>query len=143
MTTLLARIAAWLRKRAAPRPLAVRGEEAAARYLRRRGYRILGRRLRSELGEIDLVALDGATVVFVEVKTRQSAAADHPADTVDRAKQHRLTRLAVAYLKRHGLLESSARFDVVAVTWPPAARRPAIEHIAGAYDAAGRWEFYS
>jgi putative endonuclease len=143
MTTLLARIAAWLRARAAARPLAVRGEEAAASYLRRRGYRILGRRLRSELGEIDLVALDGRTVVFVEVKTRQSAEAGHPADTVDRAKQRRLTRLAVAYLKRHGLLEASARFDVVAVTWPEGERRPTIEHIKSAYDAAGRWEFYS
>ncbi len=143
MTTLLARIAAWLRNRAAPRPLAIRGEDAAASYLRRRGYRILGRRLRSDLGEIDLVALDGRTVVFVEVKTRHSAEGDHPAEAVDRAKQRRLTRLAVAYLKRHGLLESPARFDVVAVTWPPTERRPAIEHIAGAYEAVGRWEFYS
>jgi len=143
MTTLLARIAAWLRKRSAPRPLDVRGEEAAARHLSRRGYRIIGRRLRTDLGEIDLVALDGRTIVFVEVKTRESAEGDHPGEAVDVAKQRRLTRLAVAYLKRHGLLDSPARFDVVAVTWPQAQRHPTIEHIANAYEAAGRWEFHS
>ncbi len=143
MTTLLARIADWLRKLSAPRPLDVRGEDAAARHLRRRGCQILGRRLRTVLGEIDLVALDGRTVVFVEVKTRESAKAGDPAEAVDLAKQRRLTRLAVAYLKRHGLLDSPARFDVVAVTWPQGSRRPAIEHIKSAYDAVGRWEFYS
>ena len=106
-----------------------------ARYLRRHGMRIVGRRVRTKLGELDLVAVDGRTVVFVEVKTRQSAEHGHPAEAVDRAKQRRLTRLATAYLKRHRLLNHHARFDVVAVTWPDGERKPRIEHIRNAFEA--------
>ncbi|MBN2023313.1 MAG: YraN family protein [Pirellulales bacterium] len=122
--------------------LGQRGEAAAARYLRRRGYRIVARGDCGGPGELDLVALDGRTVVFVEVKTRRSAERAHPSDAVTPDKQRRLTRLAVTYLKRHGLLEAHARFDVVAVTWPEGGA-PEIEHIPNAFDAVGRWEFYS
>ncbi len=117
-----------------PGTLGDRGEAIAARYLRRRGYRIVGRGVRTGLGELDLVAVDGRTVVFVEVKTRQSGQQGHPAEAVDLAKQRRLTLLATAYLKNHGLLNHSARFDVVAVTWPDG-RRPHVEHIRNAFDA--------
>jgi len=123
--------------------LGSRGERAAAKYLRRKGYKIVahGNRLRS--GELDLVAVDGRTVVFVEVKTRRSDQYGNPAEAVDLRKQRRLTRLAVTYLKRHGLLEYPARFDVVAITWPEDRRRPAIEHFENAFDAVGAGEFYS
>ena len=63
----------WWRRLWAQAPLDLRGERAAAKYLKRLGYRILAARDRSGLGEIDLVALDGQTIVFVEVKTRDSA----------------------------------------------------------------------
>jgi len=118
-----------------PRSLGERGERAARRFLRRRGYRIVGYRQRDALGEIDLVAVDRRTVVFVEVKTRRSHDAGHPADAVDLAKQRRLTRLALAYLKRHALTDGAARFDVVAITWPDDGRRPTIEHIQNAFPA--------
>ncbi len=137
---------AWLDRilcREDHRPLGPRGEDAAARHLQRLGYQILARGDLSKPGELDLVARDGATIVFVEVKTRRSQAAGHPAEAVDTAKQRRLTRLAVTFLKRHGLLESAARFDVVAVTWPEGQRRPTIEHFPNAFDAVGRNEFYS
>lgn len=101
--------------------MGARGEAAAARYLKRLGYRILVRGDRVRLGEIDLVALDGRTIVFVEVKTRESADSGHPAEAVDSGKQRRLTRLALSFLKRHRLLEYPARFDIVAVTWPAGA----------------------
>jgi putative endonuclease len=125
----------WWRRWFPVGTLGQRGEAAALRYLRRRGYKLLARSDRSRLGEIDLVMADGRTVVFVEVKTRVSQEAGHPAEAVDAAKQRRLTRLATAYLKRHGLLEYSARFDVVAVTWPEDRRRPIIEHFPNAFDA--------
>jgi putative endonuclease len=121
----------------APKPLGRRGEEAAARYLRRLGYIIVARGHRDNIGEIDLVAVDGRTVVFVEVKTRTSHDAGHPADAVDDAKQRRLTRLALSYLKRHDLLENPARFDVVAVTWPAGRGRPTIEHFKSAFEPVG------
>jgi putative endonuclease len=126
-----------------PKSLGQRGEAAAARYLCRRGYKILARGDRFGPGELDLVALDRETIVFVEVKTRQSHEAGHPAEAVDGPKQRRLTRLAVTFLKRHGLLECPARFDVIAVTWPAGRRRPAIEHVENAFGAAGQWEFSS
>ncbi len=121
-----------------------RGEAAAARHLRRHGYKIiaLGDRLKRR-DELDIVAYRGKTIVFAEVKTRTSSDAGHPAEAVDAAKQRRLTKLAVTFLKRHRLLEYSARFDVIAVTWPAGQRRPKIEHIENAFEAVGQWEFYS
>lgn len=126
------------------RTLGQRGEREAAKYLRRRGYKILalGDRLK-HLDELDIVAADGRTIVFVEVKTRTSKLQGHPAEAVDSNKQRRLTKLAVTFLKRHGLLDYSARFDVIAITWPEGVKKPEIEHIQNAFEAVGKWEFYS
>lgn len=124
-------------------PLSVRGERAAARLLSRTGYKIVGRNVRTRFSELDLVAVDGRTVVFVEVKTLASAARFHPAEMVDAEKQRRLTRAALAYLKRYGLLEYSARFDVVAVTWPAGQRNPQLEHFRSAFEAVGRGQMFS
>src|SRR5436190_20007143 len=126
------KVTAWF----APKSLGQRGEEAAAKFLRKLGYIIVARGHRDRIGEIDLIAVDGRTVVFVEVKTRTSQDAGHPADAVDEDKQRQLTRLALAYMKRHDLLECSARFDVVAVTWP-ARGKPTIEHFKSAFEATG------
>jgi len=124
-------LAKWL----APAPLGRRGERAAERYLRRRGYKIVARGARDRLGELDLVAVDRRTVVFVEVKTRRTARAGHPADAVDARKQRKLANLALRFLQRHQLVECSSRFDVVAVTWAQGARRPEIEHYINAFEA--------
>jgi putative endonuclease len=138
--TLVSRVrAAWRRYQS----LGQRGERAAARYLRRQGYKIVGRGERDHFGELDLVAVDGRTVVFVEVKTRTSHEAGHPAEAVGPEKQKRLTRLALAYLKRHDLLENAARFDVLAITWPDGAKQPTIEHIKNAFEAVGRGQMFS
>ena len=84
--------------------LGQRGELAAARYLKRQGYVIVARSDRGRLGELDLVAIDKQTVVFVEVKTRRSHEAGHPTESITADKQRRLTRSALAYLKRFDLL---------------------------------------
>jgi putative endonuclease len=118
-------------------PLGRRGENVAARHLRRLGYVIVARGHRDSIGEIDLVAVDGRTVVFIEVKTRTSHDAGHPADAVDEIKQQRLTRLALSYMRRHDLLECRARFDVVAVTWISLGGRPTVEHFKNAFEAVG------
>ena len=138
-----ARLRQWLGRWRRPRTLGQRGEAAAARFLRRQGYTIVARSDRGRLGEIDLVAVDQRTVVFVEVKTRRSHDAGHPADAVDLAKQRRLTRLALIYLKRHGLLENPARFDVVAVTWSDDAQPPVLEHFRNAFEPTGQWQLFS
>lgn len=136
----VARLLALLRSFIGPASepmLGERGEKAAARHLRRLGYRIIAQRDRLwGLDEVDLVAVDGRTIVFVEVKTRRDQQHGHPAEAVGPDKQRRLTRLAQAFLKRRGLSDRPARFDVVAVTWPEHARRPMIEHIPDAFPAA-------
>src|SRR5437868_46543 len=119
------------------KPLGRRGEDAAARYLKKLGYVIVARGHRDNIGEIDLIAIDGRTIVFIEVKTRTSHDAGHPADAVDEKKQQRLTRLALSYMKRHDLLECAARFDVAAVTWPDDNGQPVIEHFQNAFEAVG------
>jgi putative endonuclease len=103
----------------------------------------VGIRERTPLGELDLVALDGQTVVFVEVKTRRSAEPGEPLEAVGYRKQRQLTRLALSYLKRHQLLEHPARFDVVGVTWPADQRQPEIRHVANAFEPVGRWQMFS
>src|SRR3990172_9228722 len=133
----------WIRRRLRPKTLGEQGERVAEKYLKRRGYRIVSRRGRSRFGELDLVAVDGRTVVFVEVKTRRSADKVHPDEAVDRRKQQRLTQAALAYLKAHGLLECEARFDVVAITWPDAKAKPTIEHFQNAFPAIGVRQFHS
>jgi putative endonuclease len=137
-------ISAWWRRVFPEKSLGQRGEAAAARFLRKHGYKIiaLGDRLKHR-DELDIVAYRGKTIVFAEVKTRTSAEDGHPSEAVDAAKQRRLTKLAVTFLKRHRLLDYSARFDVIAVTWPAGQRRPKIEHIENAFEAVGEWEFYS
>jgi putative endonuclease len=125
------------------KPLGKRGEDAAVRYLKRKGYHILARGVDSPLGELDIIAVDGRTVVFVEVKTRQSDDAGHPTEAIDERKQRRMTQAALAYLKARGLLQYSARFDVVAVLWPVNVKRPSIEHYLNAFAPHGAGQFFS
>ena len=131
-------MAGWFR-----RLLGNRGEHAAEQYLQARGFRILKRGLRTRRGELDLVALDGRQVVFVEVKTRLDHSAGHPVESVGLDKQRKLTELALAFLKKHGLLESSARFDIVAVTWPDDADQPTIEHFRNAFEPPSRFQMFA
>jgi putative endonuclease len=133
----------WLAERLPKKSLGRRGEDAATRFLKRLGYRILARGVDSRLGELDIIAVDGRVIVFVEVKTRTTTGAGHPADAIDATKQRRMTQAALAYLKSHGLLHHAARFDVVAVTWPENARRPTIEHLKNAFSPVGTGQFFS
>jgi putative endonuclease len=132
-----------LRWRMRRKDAGARGEQLAARFLRRQGMIVVGRNERFGRAEIDLVAIEGRRrVVFVEVKTRRGSPVDHPADSVTMEKQRHLTRAALAYLKRHHLLECPVRFDVVTVTLPVGARRPQIRHYRGAFEPegpAGNW----
>lgn len=131
-------MAEWLSKL-----LGNRGEREAARHLRSQGFKIVARNARSRLGELDLIALDGECVVFVEVKTRTSHAAGNPVEAVTFAKQKKLTQIALAYLKQKKLLDHRARFDVVAVSWPEGTRKPEIQHYRNAFEPIGHGQMYS
>jgi putative endonuclease len=91
------------------------GERAAEEALQQAGLRILHRRFRCRLGEIDLIARDGDVLVFAEVKARRGFGYGRPSDAVDRRKRSRLARVALAFLTRHRLLDVPCRFDVVEV----------------------------
>ncbi|MHC4428896.1 MAG: YraN family protein [Planctomycetota bacterium] len=110
-----------------------RGERYAARWLARRGYRILERNVAVGRDEADLLALapDGS-VVIVEVKTRQDPGV-WPETAVGLRKRRRLTRLATRLAARRGYGARPIRFDVVAVTWP-AGGVPTIRHFADAFE---------
>ena len=92
-----------------------RGEETAERHLVSRGFRILERRYRTRAGEIDFIAEDGATLVFVEVKTRSSLRFGRPSEAVGFRKRARIAAAASLYLALRGGPERPCRFDVVEV----------------------------
>ena len=91
------------------------GENLACDELERRGYAIVARRYRRRGGEIDIVATDGPTVVFVEVKTRAGVEFGSGADAITWTKRRRMTATAIDFLMRHGLTNRPCRFDVVSI----------------------------
>ena len=99
-----------------------RGERLACRFLMRHGFDILARRFHGRCGEIDLVALEGAILVFVEVKTRRSREFGAPWEFVDWEKRQRLRRVAEEFIARYDLGQYAYRFDIVSVVAPGTAR---------------------
>ena len=98
---LIDRAVSWLKALRAQLPLGPRGERAAEKYLRRDGYRIVARNFRAAGAEIDIVAMDGETLVFVEVKTRRSREAGAPEEAVDERKQKQIRRAAEIFATRY------------------------------------------
>ncbi len=117
-----ARRRAWPEEQASGR----KAEDLAHRYLRKQGFTIAARnyRPRSGAGEIDLIAWDGDTLVFIEVKSRATGDFGTPDQAVDREKQARLVRVAREYARRTGRELSKARFDIISVVFgePPSVR---------------------
>ncbi len=118
------------------RATGIRGEEEAARFLARSGYAILDRNVRTRAGEIDLVAKEGKTLVFVEVKTRRDLEGDPPQAAVNTRKQNRLGKLAHGYLKLKRIRQVPCRFDVVSVIINDEGGVKAIRHIPNAFSVA-------
>jgi len=92
------------------------GEKIAADFLKKNGYRIIDKNFRSPLGEIDIVAREKDAIVFVEVKTRKSSELGYPEQAVGIRKQKKMSQLALWYLQKKKIIDTSARFDVVAIT---------------------------
>ncbi len=125
----------WIRNFLAPistrKTLGNRGERIAAQYLRRHGHKVLMLNYRVRGGEIDIVARERDTLVFVEVKTSGSGDGPAPHNQVTRTKQHRLTRAARAYLAHYDR-RPSFRFDVVSIVWVEG-EKPRIQHLRNAF----------
>ena len=118
------------------------GEGVAEKMLRKKGYKILGRRVRvGTRDELDLVARDGDVLVFVEVKTRKSEAFGRPVDSVNHAKRHTLSRAAVRYLKKLKNPRICFRFDVVEVIGDmDSTVAPEVRHIENAFALERRYQ---
>lgn len=130
---MLGRFLNWVMEKPPRDTLGDRGENVAARFLRNKGYKIILRNFRCVLGEIDIVARDRGTLVFVEVKTRADEDPT-PEQQVHPGKQHQLTKVARFYLSRYGTPQPPARFDVVGIVWPEG-EDPQIRHTIGAFAA--------
>jgi putative endonuclease len=109
------------------------GEDLACAELEKRGYAIIARRYRRRGGEIDIIARDGETIVFVEVKAREGHAFGKAAEAVTAFKRRRLTQLAADYMARRRLSNRPCRFDVVSIHFESG--RPEIEVFQNAFDA--------
>ncbi len=113
--------------------LGKKGEDIAADYLRNKGFKIIARNYRDKFGEIDIIAKDRSTWVFVEVKTRHSIRFGLPEEAVTMTKQRQIIRVASNYLLRHQLLDEPVRFDVIAIIMKPA--NSEITHLAAAFES--------
>jgi putative endonuclease len=111
------------------------GELVARQYLKAQGYKILEENFRNKLGEIDLIAQDGPTVCFVEVKTRESLEQGQPYEAINSWKIRKLSQMAVLYLKyKYHSIEIPSRFDVISIIQKKASP-PSIKHIKNAFDS--------
>lgn len=123
-----------------------RSERAAARFLRRLGYRVLAANVSDPTYELDLLALDGETLVVVEVRSTASEGPDaleNTAASVDLRKQRRITGATLRFLNSRKLLGKIAvRFDVLVLSWPAHAGEPLIRHIPHAFQAVGSFQMH-
>lgn len=111
-----------------------RGEDAAARFLDRRGYEIVARNWTCSAGEADIIARDEETAVFVEVKTRSSCDKGMPSEAVDAAKRERYERIALQFLKGYDVVDVPVRFDIVSIVMM-GTNRAMIRHHINAFAA--------
>jgi len=116
-----------------------RSERAAERFLKRLGYRILFRNYSCPGGELDLVALHGREVVFVEVRSTAGADAERPTLSIDQQKQRKICTAAKHFVHRHRLRDVVCRFDIVISCWPADQKEPRITHFPNAFEATGQW----
>ena len=95
--------------------LGTTGEEIATNYLKKSGYKILARNYSNQIGEIDIIAKEKGTIVFVEIKARSSLAFGFPREAVGSVKQERIRKIATSYLKETKNIGLPCRFDVVEI----------------------------
>ena len=110
------------------------GEDLALRKLKKLGYRCIARNYRCPLGEMDLIARDGETLVFVEIKTRRDKSLAYAKEAVDERKKRQLSKVALAYMKAEDCCDTKSRFDVVAINLD--GNREQVEVIKNAFDLA-------
>lgn len=114
--------------------LGIKGETLASNFLKKSGYTILSRNYRCRSGEIDIIAMEGDYLVFIEVKTRRGTSHGHPLEAITARKQRQISKVAQCYLAENDLFDTKARFDVVSVVMSKS-NQAQIEIITNAFDA--------
>jgi putative endonuclease len=110
------------------------GEDLAASFLRKKGYKLVERNYRCKTGEVDLIVLDRKVVVFVEVKTRSDHSFGSPFEAVEARKQRKMIQAAQYFLHERNLEQRNARFDVIGISWHGDC--PVLEHIENAFEVS-------
>jgi putative endonuclease len=108
-------------------------EQLVVEHLERTGFVVIGRNVTFRDGELDIVAMKGEVLAFVEVRMRMSHRFGHPAETISRSKRQKIIRAALRFLQRHNLFQRVIRFDVATVTG--IGSDAALEYLSDAFDA--------
>ena len=132
------RLLQWFKKEAPHLRTGRRGEDQAGKFLRKAGLKIVARNVRVGADELDLIAQQGDTLVFVEVKTRANEYFGRPFAAVNRAKRRKLSRAAIHFLKKRKLRPPYIRFDVIEVV----GEKPEIRHIQNAFTLEGGYRIW-
>jgi putative endonuclease len=132
------RLFQWFKKEAPHLRTGRQGEERAEIFLRKAGLKIIARNVRVGSDELDLIARQGDTLIFAEVKTRANENFGRPAAAVNRAKRRKLSRAAIRFLKNRKLRPPYIRFDIVEVIGD----KPEIRHIQNAFTLEGGYRIW-
>lgn len=132
------RLLQWFKKEASHLRTGRRGEDAAEKFLRKAGLKVIARNVRVGADELDLIAQQSDTLVFVEVKTRTNEVFGRPIAAVNRAKRRKLSRAAIRFLKKRKLRPPYIRFDVIEVV----GEKPEIRHIQNAFTLEGGYRIW-
>jgi len=112
--------------------LGIKGENLAVLLLKEKGYRIIARNYKTCIGEIDIIAQDGNTIVFIEVKTRADELFGQPFEAVNKKKRHKMKNVALLYMKKYER-NSPVRFDVISIFYRANGKKE-IDHIMDAFE---------
>ncbi|MBD3184020.1 YraN family protein [Candidatus Poribacteria bacterium] len=125
-----------LRKR-----LGEKGESVAAKFLKRKGYSIIEKNFSCKLGEIDIIAEKDNTIIFTEVRTKNTDEFGTPQESITPNKIKHISRVALYYIKANKLFKRSCRFDVIAVNYANNFKKPSVEHIENAFYLSNRYRY--
>ncbi len=123
------------------RTLGIYGEDIAVKYLEAKGYAILTTNYRCKMGEIDIIAADGNTIVFIEVKTRSTDKYGQPREFVNHSKQNKIIKTALHYIVNKNLTDYMSRFDIVDILVDKNGRSNNITLIKNAFEYSGKYGY--
>lgn len=117
------------------------GEDMACSYLEQRGYKLLERNFSCKAGELDIIAMEGDTIAFVEVKCRTGVDFGNPSEAVSFYKQSRMVKAALFFMSKHKLFDYMCRFDVIEVLTEGTKENTRINLIKNAFEYSGKYGY--